>query len=262
MNSPKGFPEALPHQERLAMAKARTDRVVDHVSTLFTLNEANRHVIYSDKLAKQIPRSHAASAFLQFQMSMHLFELIRLCALWDKPARDRESIPTILELINDPAIVDQVVAETRRFYAEELSPSHLSPFQNEEHQKAYEDWWSEERVRRGEEEADRARNWINDARQLAEEIQAAPQLAAMRDFRDRYIAHNLTIKEPAPGEPSDVVPLKYGYEAYVLDATVRIADWLHLFLNGTSFDWDGSRKLAADNASSLWEACRFDKISY
>jgi hypothetical protein len=79
--------------ERIAQARTRAQKLVDHIATLFLMHEANAVVIYSQTLADQIPRSCAAHAFNQFQRSMHLFEIVRLCALWDPPGSDRESIP-------------------------------------------------------------------------------------------------------------------------------------------------------------------------
>ena len=86
------------------------------------MHESNAVVIYSRKLTEQIPRSYAAHAFNQVQRSMHLFEIIRLCALWDPPGTDRESIPTIVELFNEPALIEQIARETHDFYATEVQP--------------------------------------------------------------------------------------------------------------------------------------------
>jgi hypothetical protein len=58
--------------ERLALAKARADKLVHHIASLFLMHESNAVVIYSQKLSEQIPRSYAAHAFNQFQRSMHL----------------------------------------------------------------------------------------------------------------------------------------------------------------------------------------------
>ena len=67
------------------------------------MHELNAVVIYSQKLSEQIPRSYAAHAFNQFQRSMHLFELVRLCAMWDGPGDDRESIPISLPCLTNPS---------------------------------------------------------------------------------------------------------------------------------------------------------------
>jgi hypothetical protein len=103
----------VPGDERIARASARAHRLVDHIATLFLMHESNTLVIYSPKMSAQIPRPFAAHAFNQCQRSMHLFEIIRLCALWDPPGTDRESILTIVELFNEPALVEQIARDAR-----------------------------------------------------------------------------------------------------------------------------------------------------
>src|SRR5262249_38071459 len=103
----------VPDDERIARARARAHRLVDHIATLFLMHESNTLVIYSPKMSAQIPRSFAAHAFNQFQRSMHLFEIIRLCGLWDPSGTDRESIPTMVELFDEPALVEQIARERR-----------------------------------------------------------------------------------------------------------------------------------------------------
>lgn len=259
---PKPLFHAMPDMDRLAKAKRCADRLVDHLATLFTMHEANRIVVYSDTLAKQIPRSYAAHAFNQFQRSMHMFELVRLCALWDRPSVDRESIPTILALIDKAEIADTLAADTHRFYANELTATHLTPFKDADHQAAYEAWWAEERQCRADEETAKLRTWLAEARSQAVAVQESPELAALRTFRDGYIAHNLSQPEPDQKAPTEVRGVRYGDEAKLLDTTVHIADRLHLALNGTSFMWDDSREIARKNAKSLWEACQFTGISW
>jgi hypothetical protein len=85
-----GFPDNWDDAERLSAAKHRTRKLIDHIFSLFMMHEANAIVTYSDCLSRQIPRSFAAHAFNQFQTSMHLFEIIRLCALWDSASEHRE----------------------------------------------------------------------------------------------------------------------------------------------------------------------------
>jgi hypothetical protein len=55
-----------------------------------------RHTVTAD------PPSHAAHAFNVFKRGVHQFEIVRLCALWDRAKADRENIPTIIELIDHP----------------------------------------------------------------------------------------------------------------------------------------------------------------
>src|SRR5262245_38289642 len=99
--------------ERVKAAKQKTERVADHLLQLIALHENNVIVVHSDALALQIQRSYAANAFNVFQQSLYRFEIVRLCALWDRawPDLSRESIPTIVELIADANVIDALVEE-------------------------------------------------------------------------------------------------------------------------------------------------------
>src|SRR4051794_11661522 len=97
--------ENLSLSERIELAKEKTARVVDHLSYLLELHENNAIVVYSPTLSSQIPTSHAANAFNVFQRGLHQFEVVRLCALWDRAEPEKESIPTIIELVDDENVI-------------------------------------------------------------------------------------------------------------------------------------------------------------
>ena len=96
MNDRK-WPTKLSTSERIAAAKQKTARVVDHLQYLLELHENNAIVVYSPTLSAQIPRSHAANAFNVFQRAMHQFEIVRLCALWDSADPEKDSSATKFE---------------------------------------------------------------------------------------------------------------------------------------------------------------------
>jgi hypothetical protein len=109
------------------------------------MHEANVKIIYSPRLISQIPVSYAAHAFNQFQSSMHLFEIVRLCALWDKPREDRESIPTIICLVNKEELIEQLMQETFDFHANEPPPDNLHSSMSPEDIEAIKAWWAQDR---------------------------------------------------------------------------------------------------------------------
>jgi hypothetical protein len=82
--------------ERMAVAKAKTERVVDHLLYVLELHENNEIIVYSPTLRSQIPTSYAANAFIVFRHGLHQFEIVRLCALWDSVELEKENIPTII----------------------------------------------------------------------------------------------------------------------------------------------------------------------
>jgi hypothetical protein len=241
--------------DRIRLAKERADNLVGHTATLFLMHEANSLVVYSPKLAGQIPRSHAAHAFNQFQRSMHLFETIRLCALWDPPGTDRESIPTIVELFNDPALVDQIARDRHDRYANEMEPADLGS--DPEFAAAITAGWNEDRSAAAQEAEQRLRQRLGFAAEKAAEVSKSSRLKAMRDFRDAHIAHNLALPEPDLTSEEDVLRMHPRDEDALLKDTVAVANALHSGLNDTSFDWDDSRQMARRNAASLWDNCTF-----
>jgi AbiU2 len=241
---------AYPASERLALAKARADKLMHHIASLFLMHESNAVVIYSQKLSEQIPRSYAAHAFNQFQRSMHLFEIVRLCAMWDEPGNDRESIPTIIALFNEPKLIDRLVAEAHAFHANELPPDTVD-------RESASIWWRGDRQAFADQVAATIRGKLAFAVSKAEEVLKAPQLQALMAFRHSYIAHNLNMPDPSGDDEGSVEKPQYGDETFILDATVDVADALHRGLNRTAFDWKGSRDMARRNARALWDHCTF-----
>lgn len=241
--------------ERIARAKNRAGKLVGHIASLFLMHEANAFVVYSPKLAGQIPRSHAAQAFNQFQRSMHLFEIIRLCALWDPYGKDRESIPTIVELFNEPALVDRIARDTHDRYANQAEP--VDRVRDPEHAAAFTDWWKKDRSDAALAAEKRVRRQLKFAAEKAAEVVASPRLQAMKAFRHTYIAHNLTLPEPDMQVEEEASPVRYGDETALLQDTEAVAAALHSGLNDTSFHWDDSKQMARRNAAALWDNCTF-----
>jgi hypothetical protein len=118
--------------KRISEAKRLTTRVVDHLQYVLDIHENNAIVLYSDTLSKQVPTSYAANAFNVFREAMHQIEIVRIYALWDNPVIERESILTVVELIDDQkvlgALADQARGKALKDRAVELRrrprPSH------------------------------------------------------------------------------------------------------------------------------------------
>jgi hypothetical protein len=248
------FPDALTSENRINIAEKRADKLIDHVCDLFTMHEANKIVVYSSTLSRQIPRSRAASAFNQMQRSMHLFELVRLCALWDPCRDDRESAPTVVELINTPEIIQKIVNDRHAKFADESFPYDCNPTTDPIIEDLKDRWWQQERIERAGEEAEQTRIQLLDAINRTEAMRVSPILKSMRDFRDEHIAHNLDPDRPTGGGRRP----RYGEERALLRETVKVADLLHRALNDTSFMWLDARRQARRDAQALWSRCIFD----
>jgi hypothetical protein len=246
---------SLGSQERINLARAKMTRVLDHFLYLLELHANNAHVVYSPLLSSQISQSFAANAFNVLQRSMHQFEIVRLCALWDSADIDKENIPTVIELINDPSIIDALADETRSQRANEssalLNPS-VEPMLN----AAERDALRRSELAFADEEAERARTELRLAIDDACSFLASPELASIMNIRDRHLAHSLESTRREKYGP--IAPMKYGDETAALELSIPIVERLYCWVNGKSFSIENARQIDEQNASSLWRGCKFD----
>gem|GEM_PF-2012890 len=260
MKSPRTAADAIIEMDapaRVELAKVKITNVVERISALLALAEHNALIVYSPLLAGQIPASTAGHAFNVFQKAMHNHEIVQLCALWDKPDATlaHNSIPTVHALIDDDAVIEELLAEVRGFWPSiptQVVKVEGSRIDDEEIEAILADY----NRRTGEEEADKARI---DLARLRSEIPAtisSPMFVSVKNMRDRYLAHALDgTRAEKRGE---VVPMKYGDERKLLEITTDAIETLYLWVKGTHFDLDDNRKLQARYAQALWGNCRFE----
>ena len=223
--------------ERIHAAKEKTERLVDHLLYLLALHENNAIVTYSDTLSSQVTRAHAASAFKVFRAGLHQFEIVRLCALWDRAKDDKKnipteaSIPTIIELIDLPGVIDQFAKETL-----EQWPATDNEFAQEQAQKA----------------RDELGKAIADVRLILK----SSRLASVMNIRHKHLAHSLTETKLEKAGP--FAPMKYGDERTLLFESLPIVEALHSRISGKSFAFANSQQIARNNAEALWKRCTFD----
>jgi hypothetical protein len=219
--------------ERIEAAKAKTEKVVDHLSYLIKLHENNALVLYSPLLSSQIPTSHAANAFFNFRAGLHQIELVRLCSLWDSVDLKKENVPTIIELIDQSDVVEALAKEA------------ASPWENlEREDKEY-----------GEQRTQKARTSLPEAIKDARAIMGSSHLQSIMNLRDKHLAHSLT--ETWREKAGPIAPMKYGDERVILEATLPIVEALHCWVNDGSFSFNDSREIDRKNAKALWEGCKF-----
>jgi 3'-phosphoadenosine 5'-phosphosulfate sulfotransferase (PAPS reductase)/FAD synthetase len=168
--------EHLTTAQRIKAAKAKTDRVVDHLRYLLELHENNAIITYSGTLSSQITLAHAADAFKAFRRGLYHFEIVRLCALWDSPKVNKkkkeipteESIPTIIELIDQPEVIEALAKEIQRQWPETDDDEHAH------------------------EQALRARVELGKAIADIRKIAKSPMLRSTMNVRHKHLAHSLT----------------------------------------------------------------------
>jgi hypothetical protein len=242
--------------ERIAAAKAKTERVVDHILYVLDLHENNEIIVYSSTLRSQIPTSYAANAFIVFRHGVHQFEIVRLCALWDSAELEKENIPTIIDLIDHPQIIETLAQETAAYWKGQSSAifnsskdPELNALEIEALRQSNDEF--------GNQQACQAREELRDAIKNSRAILASPKFASMMNLRDKYLAHSLT-ETRRERQVGSIDPMKFGDERELLNASIPIVQALFCWVNGKSFDFENSRKIDRENAKALWEACTFD----
>ena len=232
--------------ERADKAKLKIKQVVDRISGLLALAESNALIVYSPLLSSQIPPSTAGHAFNVFQRAMHGFEIVQLCALWDKPdySLAHNSIPTVHALIDRDDVVERLVDDVRNFWPDRtVSQAPLG--------QALANYNS--RMRR--EEAGKALTVLSALRKSVPQTLASNLLTSVRNLRDRDLAHAL--ERTRAEERATVAPMKYGDEKDLLAVTTPVMEDLYLWITGTNFDLDENRRLQRERAEALWGNCSF-----
>ena len=241
--------------ERIAKAKEKLPKLVDHLLHIISLHTNNEIVTYSPALAKQIPQSYAANAFVDFQHALHRYEVVRICAIWDGADPDKENIATIVGLIDNPEVIELLCVETASHWID-LEGAIFNPSEDLE-MAAYErNALRDANAGFGIEQAARARTELAEAIVEARETLASQKLASVINLRDRSLAHSLTVTRREKKAP--VEPMKYGYDRDLLLQAIGIVTKLYCWVNGTSFDFENSWRICRDNSAELWGACRFD----
>lgn len=234
---------------RIDEAKRTTKQVVAHAVDLIWINESNAVTLYSDVLTKQIPRSYAAHAFNVFRKAMYQIEIVRLCALWDKANLERETIPTVIELIDHPAVLSQLSETVRAQYSGTVAADDaVATDSDAEVLKFY-------HAKEGKEWSQRAVAELRDAVRRARSIQKSGRLKAMRTLRDIRIAHNLT--GDAMKKVGIVEPIKDQDERLVLEETLSIITVLYRWVNGVGISFEASQKIDRKCVEALWTNCAF-----
>jgi hypothetical protein len=192
---------------------------------------------------------------ISFSMFMHDFELVRLCALWDAPGADRVSIPTVVELVDKPQIIEALVEEVRGHWAN-IGSRNLNPSSDPELIAIEEALIKEHEVRFGEHQATEAQAELSEAIANTREIICSPRLKALKNHRDKHLAHSLTTKKLETHEP--LPPVTYAYTSELFDTSIPIVEKLHCWVTGKGFSIAETRKISGRCAKALWQGCKFE----
>jgi AbiU2 len=173
--------------QRITMAKQKTTRVVDHLLDLIQFDANNEIVLYSNALSSQIPTSYAANTFNAFVRALGRYEIVRLCALWDSADIDKENIPIIIELVDNPDVINALAEEMRShwqskggvlFTSEDDDPQIIAEATKLAQR-------SDEQF--GEKQAAAARNDLQSAILKVRDVLKSERLAGIMNLRDKHL---------------------------------------------------------------------------
>jgi len=88
-------------------------------------------------------------------------------------------------------------------------------------------------------------------------ILASLRLTALRNHRDKHLAHSLaaTRREKKKSEP--LPPVRYGYAIELFEASIPIFEKLYHSVTGKGFEIAQSQKISRKCAEALWRGCTF-----
>ncbi len=248
-------------EERIKLAKDKTQRLVDKARVLLRVRSTNEILLHTDIISKQIPNSHAAYAFNALGKAMHEHELTRLCALWDRvrndnTVRDRDSIPAVVWLVDHPDVESHLCKEMFDRFAGGFSspPQDGDPLM---HAAIVESYKAAGTVR-GDVEAAKVSQWLSEAKKLAGSTNTGDLLGSVRDYRDQNIAHILSSEFAKPKVLERKA--KYGDEKVLFDITIDVVGKLHLAVNGAEFMWDDAVRIETRNAEAFWHGVRVEVL--
>lgn len=204
--------------ERLTVARQKADKLVEHCIQIERIHANNRHLIFRDVFDGNLHHTFAGNAFEALRLTSFSFEVIRLMALWDRPAENVFSIPEVMALINDP----RVIAQARADYIVGYGASH-----------AHMAGAAERRFDRG----------LRHARLLSSTLPATHRFKSLKRHRNKFYAHSLSDPPITP---------KFGYERKLLWSSERIVNGLRGVLSNSGLDFRETRALCAKHADEFW----------
>jgi hypothetical protein len=250
--------EKLTPAERIALAKVKLDKVLDHFLYVIELHANNSFVVYSPTLAAQIPTSYAANAFNVFQRSMRQIEIVRLCAIWDSADAEKENLPTVVELVDTEEIIDMLAEETRSHWVKAPTPHLINPSSDPHIVPIEQELLERHNIDFGNEQAAKAKTELMAAILDVRTILDSPRLASVMNHRDKHLAHSLTSTRREKRAP--VLPMKNGDGLALLERSIPIVERLYCWVTGKDFSIRDSQEIDQRNAEALWMGCKFSVL--
>jgi hypothetical protein len=211
--------------QRLSLSREKADKLVDQCIQIERIRANNRHLIFRDVFEGNLHHTFAGNAYESLRLTSFSFEVVRLMALWDKPAENVFSIPEVMALIADPAVIAQARSECIAEYGSEYVPLRRS---------------AERRFDRG----------LRHAQILASVLPTTHRFKSLKRHRNKFYAHNLNDATISP---------KFGYERKLLWSSERIVNALRGVLSSAGLDFRETRALCERHADEFWHGVKWEK---
>lgn len=229
-------------EKEYSKACDKIEKLTNLLLEVIALNENNAYLIYSNVLAEQIPTSHAAHAFTNLQNANISYEIIKIRALWDRD-KEANSIPAVRELLSKD-VIKHCYASVYETHANSKHPSLIKPDNSE-------DRFAIIQTNFAKEQRTKAQKELSQIISLIDQITCDQRLQSLDNHRTKHLAHNLN--QTRLEKKSKPKTLKYGDEKWLLNESIKIVTGLYLWVNGTDFDIELSRRLARKRAVAFWE---------
>ena len=231
--------------EDLAYMRKILDSINRDMRMAIAIHQIYVKSAHDDNIISKYNNSHAANAFNVVRDNLFYSEILALMRIWDY-GKDAFSIPNIIKRLRKSEVRDAIIGRRRKANLGLQSDPGLRA-------KYRDDPAVLESLRlRSEEDAvaaaDDARVEIDGCLKDVDRITETPGYKSLRNFRDKVVAHTLSITNSEKtamkkGEP--IRNLKYGDESILLRDTISgvtrlnpIVDDLHVFFDNTERIWE------------------------
>lgn len=216
--------DLMPPEKRLELAQDKTRRLLDFAISNMVSYANSQHLVYSDTISKQIPKSYAANAFKALQHDLMQFQVIKVCRVWENLDLDGYNFKTIEYLIDDLAV-------KRLIY--ELHIQNYISFSSSVANN----------------NASTVLTFLGRFQRSIKHVLESSELANVQNFRHK-LAHNI---EQTSSEKQLVVPNpKVQNLIWLAKKTVINIERLNRILRSSNFDWRSSGNISRKYANALW----------
>jgi AbiU2 len=217
-NSTKPWPQNLNKQQRIDSAQSKVDELVNRVLQASTTRASNKFMQFP---SGRPGISRAAVCFNNLMEDQFKYETLLLASFWDKASSDRNSIPTIVKLVDDRRILKAL----RQNAEDQYQPSYAE-YRNEEVQK-FDSRWLE-------------------ATNICNRLPCDLQFNELLKYRHREIAHSVRSENVIVD--NNVIRLAGPF----WDDTIKCISNLYSAITLRGFDFRDLKRVHEKNARDFW----------